>query len=472
MMPVRKLFVLLLFIIVIIFSCKKESFTTASNAFLQTSVDSLHFDTVFTTTGSITQFIKIVNDNNKGIKVNSVRLAGGSSSFFKINVDGNPGPQVNNVEIGANDSAYVFVTVSINPNAANLPFIVQDSIEISYNGNRKWVQLDAYGQNARFLRNYEVRTNETWNNNLPYVLLGRFTIDTNTTLTINKGCRVYMHADAPFIVHGTLQVNGEKWDSTRVVFAGDRLDVPYKNFPAGYPGFIFTDVSKNNSFTYATIKNAYQGIVVLDPAPNAGPKITFNQTIIDNAFDAGILSINSSISAKNLLVSNCGKNIILAKGGTYDFTHCTVVSISNNYIQHKEPVLFISDYIRHGNVITTAVLNATFRNCIFWSENNGIVPSEVVVEKKGNTNPQILFDNVLWRVENIPTFVNTLGNVINNQNPLFDSINVIQRFYNFRLKIAPQSPAIDKGNNITIGTFDLDNKQRINIPDLGCYERN
>jgi hypothetical protein len=238
-----------------------------------------------------------------------------------MNVDGIAGTGISNVEIAANDSAYVFITVSIDPNASNLPFIVKDSIEISYNGNTKWLQLDAYGQNANFLRDKTITTNEMWNNDLPYVILGRLTVEPNATLTINEGCKIYMHGDAPFIINGSLQVNGDKYDSTRVIFAGDRLDEPYKNFPASFPGLFFTETSKNNIINYSIIKNAYQGIVAV--GPSTGTQLTLNETIIDNAYDAGIFAINSSIAARNVLISNCGKNILLVKGGTYDFTHCT-----------------------------------------------------------------------------------------------------------------------------------------------------
>lgn len=465
--PVRNLLVALL-LSAFFFACKKESFTTNPSAQLKTSVDTLHFDTVFTTTGSVTQFVKIINDNNKAIRVNSVRLAGGLSSPFKINVDGVQGPEVNNLEISANDSAYIFVTVSINPNTANLPFIVQDSIEVTYNGNKKWIQLDAFGQNAHFLRNYEITSNEIWNDDKPYVILGRLTVDTNTTLTIRKGCRIYMHADAPFIVHGTLQTAGEKWDSTRVVFSGDRLDAPYKDFPASYPGLIFTDVSKDNVLTYTTIKNAYQGIVLVNPSVNANAKLSLHQTIIDNAYDAGILSINSSITARNVLVSNCGKNLVLAKGGTYDFLHCTIVTISNRYIQHKEPVLFVSNFVTQNNSPVAASLTATFRNCIFWGEQNGLVENEVVVAKQGNTSFNVLFDQVLWRVQTQPTN-STISGAINNQNPQFDTLNSTQRIFNFKLREG--SAAINKGANSSLNV-DLDGNPRpVGLPDLGAYER-
>ncbi len=459
---------LLPFFIVILFSCRKDSFSTDPGIRLDATADTVHFDTVFTTTGSATQSFKIINVNNQGIRISSVRLGGGTASPFKINVDGITGPEVSNVDINANDSAYIFVSVTINPTATNLDFIVRDSIEIVYNGNKKIIQLDAFGRNAHFLTNKIIKTTETWNNDLPYVLLGRLTVDTNALLTINKGCRIYVHADAPFIVNGSLQVNGEKWDSTRVVFAGDRLDEFYRDFPAGYPGLIFTDVSKNNVINYGIIKNAYQGMVVLEPSLNAASKLTLNETIIDNAYDAGILGINTSITARNLLVSNCGKNLVLIKGGYYQFKHCTIATVSNNYIQHKDPVLGLSNFIIQNNVATTQPLNAIFQNCIFWGEGS-LVENEVVVLKQGITPYSVVFDRVLWRVKDQPANINLTSPAINNQNPQFDSIDVNKRMYSFRLK--NNSPAKNTGINAGV-TIDLDGAMRpVAQPDLGAYEK-
>lgn len=465
MKVVKNLLALVAFVF-FLFSCRKESFTNSSDALLRPNVDTLHFDTVFTTAGSVSQFVKIINNNDKGIRISSVRLAGGQTSAFKINVDGVPGPQVSNTEVLANDSLYIYVTVSINPSAQNLPFLVRDSIEIMYNGNRTWVQLDAFGQNAHFLRNQKITGNTVWNNDLPYVILGGLTVDTTASLTINKGCQIFLHADAPFIVNGSLQVAGEKYDSTRVVFTGDRLDEPYRNFPASYPGLIFTNSSKNNSIQYGIIKNAYQGIVVTNPS-STGTKLTLNETIIDNAYDAGLLGINTSISARNLLISNCGKNLILALGGNYNFTHSTIASYSNSYVQHKDPVVLLTNFLTQGNTTTINDLNATFRNCILWGEQNGFVKDEVVTVKQGATVYNVTFDKVLWRVQTTPS--NTTVNGAITSEPRFDSINNSRRFYNFRLKEG--SPAIHAGVNAGI-SLDLDGASRPvgSAPDLGAYE--
>ncbi len=450
---------------ILLLGCRKDSFITSSDANISISADTLHYDTVFTSVGSVTQSFKIFNDNNQKLRLSSVKLMGGGSSAFNINVDGFATTEATNLEIEANDSLYVFVQVNIDPAIGNLPFIIRDSIQVSYNGNTRLVQLEAWGQNAHFLRNKEVTSGETWTNDLPYVIQGYLYVANNQTLTIDKGCRIYVHADAPVIIDGTLKVNGEKDTIDRVYFTGDRLDEPYIDFPASWPGIYFRAASKDNVMNYAVIKNSYQAIALEDVSSNAPiPKLTLNECVIDNSYDAGIIALNSSVSATNCLVSNCGKNVALVKGGDYSFTHCTIASYSNNFIQHKDPVLFVSN----SDGTNTAPLTALFRNCIFWGE-GGDVDDEVQVSKGSSDN--VTFEYNLWKVKTAPQGIMSAG-IINNQDPQFDSINVSKNYYDFRLT-KKNSPAIDSGTNSVIITIDLDSAQRprgLN-PDLGCFEK-
>lgn len=468
-----KWWVLLLFVSATVFNgaCRKEkSLITAPDADVRFSADTLKYDTVFTSAGSVTQFFKIFNNNNGRLQLSSVRLMGGAASFYKMNVDGLPGTQFTNLEIAANDSLYVFVSVNINPNAASLPFIVQDSIGISYNGNTRFVQLQAFGQNAIFLRNRKITGNVTWTNNLPYVILGGLQVDTTATLTIEKGTRIYLHADAPFIVDGTLLANGDKFDSTRIVFRGDRLDEPYRDYPAAWPGIWFRGQSKNNRLQYTTIKNAYQGIIADGPSINAAPKVTLEECIIENAYDAGVLGINSRVSARNCLISNCGNNIGFILGGNYSFTHCTVASFSSLYILHQTPVLVATNYLKQANnTFITANLSATFSNCIFWGQ-FGNVDDEVVADKVGTNTFNVQLTNCLYKLKNPLNPLITSTNGLLNQVPLFDSVNTGARVYNLRLKTG--SPAINAAT-VTGTTLDLDGQPRPVGPaaDLGCYEK-
>jgi hypothetical protein len=464
--PVKLFNVILLisFVLVAASSCKKDSINTSREARLDIGRDSLLFDTVFTTAGSVTQYFLIRNENKQAIRIDNIQLMGGTASAFKMNVDGSQGAQFSNIELAGNDSMYVFVRVNVNPTAANQPFVIKDSIRVQWNGNTSHKQLEAWGQNANYIRSTIFRGNITWTKDKPYVILGGMIVDTNATLTIQQGTRIHLNADAPFIVDGTLIINGTKTDS--VVFRSNRLDEPYKDFPGAWPGIYFRGSSKDNVLTYTYIKNSYQGVVVEKPSTNANPKLTLNNCYLDNIYDIAVFGINSSIVANNCLISNCGNNIALVYGGNYTFTHVTAASYSNSFVSHKNPVALATNYIKQNNQVLTSPLNATFTNCILWGD-EGFVDNEVVTEKQGADALNLTLNNVLYRAKADPAHT-AFNNSIKNQLPQFDSIDVNKKFYNFRLKAG--SPAINKGIVTPLST-DIEGKTRVGLPDLGCYER-
>ncbi|MEO9071251.1 MAG: hypothetical protein ABI261_09460 [Ginsengibacter sp.] len=461
-----KISFLILISVVLFFSCKKDSFITSNSANLYTSADTLSFDTVFVTTGSITQSFKIFNNNNQKLRLSQVKLSGGNASSFKINIDGSSGPEADDVEINANDSIYVFVQVNVNPTNATLPFIISDSILISYNGNNKYVQLQAFGQNAIFLKNVQLKGDVTWNNTLPYVILGGIQVDTNATLNISAGTKIYLHADAPFLVDGTLTTKGTK--DAPVIFSGDRLDADYVNLPASWPGIFFRNTSENNSLKHTIIKNAYQGIIAQDLSSSPNPKLNLSQCVIKNIYDAGIIGINTNIYSDNCLIANCGSNLQLEYGGDYRFISCTVASYGNLYFSHLNPVLQVSDFISQNGTNYSAPLNAFFQNCIFWG-NGGTVDDEISVSKQGNNPFSVTFDHVLYKAKDAISNA-TFTASIQNETPLFDSINVSQNIYDFHFINHPNSPAVNAGV-VTSFLYDLDDNLRGSSPDIGCYQR-
>ena len=462
-----KYLLLLILVPVVIFSCKKERFITSPQAVLYTSTDSLYFDTVFVSKGSITESFKIFNGNSRKLLLSRVSLSGGAASAFKININGSVGPEVDNLTIDPNDSIYVFVEVNIDPGSGNLPFLVRDSIQIDYNGNQHQVQLSAYGQNAHFLNNVILQGAAVWNDSLPYVIIGGIQVDTGATLTLKPRTRIFMHADAPFLVAGTLIADGTKSDS--IVFNGDRLDPQYSDLPASWPGIYFGQTSKDNFLRHVIIENAYQGLIADGPTVNSAPKVTLSQCIISNIYDAGILSVNSNISADNCLIVNCGSNINIAQGGTYRFLFCTVASYNNYLMAHTNPVLQVSDGALQGGTLVTAPLDAFFQNCIFWGD-DGSVPDEISVTHEGTGSFSASFDHVLYR-QTHPVTSAVFSSSIVNADPLFDSIGVAANYYDFHLTRHPSSPAINSGAATSL-PLDLDDQPRSNgIPDLGCYER-
>src|SRR5688572_30256062 len=88
--------ILLILSLAMAIGCKKESFTNSTEAKLIIGNDSLRFDTVFTTAGSVTQYFLIKNENKQKINISNVQLMGGNASAFKMNVDGSQGTQFTN----------------------------------------------------------------------------------------------------------------------------------------------------------------------------------------------------------------------------------------------------------------------------------------------------------------------------------------------------------------------------------------
>lgn len=447
-------------------ACKKDSLITSKEALLTTSLDSLKYDTVFTSIGSVTQSFKINNPNNQRLALSRIKLMGGTGSPFRLNINGVASQEVQGLEIQAEDSIYVFVTVQIDPGTGNLPFLVRDSILIEYNGNSKFVQLEAFGQNANFLRHRIIKGSTTWTNNLPYVILGSLVIDTAATLTIDKGCRIFSHADAPFIVDGTLLVNGSS--SERVVFTGDRLENIYKDLPASWPGIYFRGSSTENHLQFTSILNAYQAIVAERHASNATTKLNLQQCVIDNAYDAGLLAVNSSIKAESCLITNCGSNISFSLGGIYELIHCTVAAYPT-LIEHKKPLLSLSNFFNQTGNILTANLDAQFTNCIFWAESNS-VENETQIEQQGAGTFNVVFTNCLLKGKDEPAKSSIIAS-LRNEDPLFDSVDVANRYFDFHTNLNPAAPGINKGK-ITSLAIDLEGKSRnVGLPDLGCYEK-
>jgi len=456
---------LLILLVVGVISCKKDSFITSKDAFVSFSDDTLHFDTVFTTTGSTTQYFKIFNNNNQKLLINSIHLMGGDSSFFKLNVDGASGTYFGGLELDAKDSVYGFVTVKLKPNNTDTPLVMRDSIRVVYNGNTHFIQLEAYGQNAYFLTNTVISNDTSWDKTLPIVIQGSLTVSEGATLSLQKGTRVYVNAKAPIQINGSLQIMGEK--GSFVSFQSDRIDDPYKNYPGSWPGIYFGNNSSNNFFQNCIIKNAYQGVIVQSPTADNSTKLTLNNCIFNNIYDIAIGGTNTSINATNCLVSNCGYNVSLVSGGNYTFEHCTLASFANTYLDHKNPVLTLSNTNSDNSVITP--LNCTLTNSIVYGD-YGNVDNEVSLVKNTSANYNVTFNNVLYKVKkNLDVTKITLNNCLVNQSPAFDSINTGNRYFNFHLSAS--SPCIKAGAN-SILSLDLDGNSRPFVsPDLGCYQK-
>jgi hypothetical protein len=312
------------------------------------------------------------------------------------------------------------------------------------------------------MKNVSVTKDSSLTNNLPIVILGSLTVNENATLTIPSCTQLFIHAAAPIIVDGTLKAIGDT--GCRIVFQPLRIDEPYKNYPGGWPGIYFTNKSKGNILEQCIIKNSYQGAVVQGASATA--KLHLNECIFDNIYDVAVGATNANIAAQNCLFSNVGYGLYALSGGTYNFNHCTFTSMSNDYLSHKNSLISISN--TNDNNTVFAPLTVNIDNSIIYGE-GGLVDDEIAITKLNTTiGFAATFNNCLYKQKSANVNLHFI-NSISNQNPMFDSINLNKRYYDFKLKY--NSPCIDAANSTL--AYDLDKKPRPvgTKPDIGCYEK-
>ena len=465
--------------VILLFSaCKKEDdFIDDSSAKLSFSADSLLFDTVFTTLGSVTKQIKIYNTNNKSIRISSIKLGNGQNSMFRINIDGNPSYQLDNVEIAANDSMYIFVKLTINPNNQNNPLIVTDSIIFTTNGNIQDVNLVAWGQDAyyhvpnkkiifsdgSFLQYSFAGCNLPWPNDKPHVIYGYCVVDSDSTLIIQEGTKIHLAPNAVLWVldQATLKVNGTL--NNKVFFQGSRLDSYYKNLPGQWGKIWLSRLSKDNEINYAVIKNGSIGIQV-DTVANLNPTLKLDNTIIENMSVAGIFAQGSKIVATNAVITNCGQYaVVLSIGGYYEFLHSTIGNYWD-YNLRQTPSLVLNNYYKDLNEVVhyRPLLKAYFGNCIIYGNNE----EEILLDGNPNSTFNFEFDHCLLKTKNNSSNINNYKNCLINQNPQFKNTEINN------LNLMQNSPSIANGS-VNIGILvplDLNGNIRPQIPSLGAYE--
>lgn len=447
--------------------CKKEKLITDTSAQLAFSIDTLTFDTVFTTLGSATRQFKIYNPHKQPIKVSTIQLMGGESSNFRINIDAISGHTFSNIEIPAGDSVYGFVEVTVDPTNDNNPIVIYDQVQCITNGNTQSVTLEAWGQDAHFYKGAAI-CNETWTNDKPYVIVNSLLVDSGCTLRISPGVKVFSANNSGIFVRGTLEVLGNPDDS--IVFQGLRLETFYKDLPGQWLGIFLLRGSKNNHIQHSIIKN---GVFGVSAGSNDNPDLTtFNEqnlpdvsienTIIKNKLSVGVFGFLSQIIIKSSLIYNCGEhNAQFAFGGSYDIINSTLVNYGSSDINHKEPIVHMSNFVESSQGKFSANLNANFINCIIY----GSLDDEIDFDNDGISPFEYFFDYCILKTEKSD---NNFTNTFRNEDPLFISVNE----ENFR--VDDNSPAIDAGRDLdNNSTLDLDGGSRVqgSRSDIGAYEK-
>ena len=168
---------------IFLWSCNQDEFYSGQDAKLIFGTDTVTFDTVFTSIGSVTKWFTVNNTQNQTVNISNVFLAGGKNSPFRLNINGKAVNEDSDVEIGAGDSIFIFVEVTIDPTGENNPMVFHDSVVFNLNGNKQDVDLIAFGQDFHLLDG-EVLKTQNWQNDKPYLIYNSVLGDSLETLTI------------------------------------------------------------------------------------------------------------------------------------------------------------------------------------------------------------------------------------------------------------------------------------------------
>lgn len=480
----------LLGLIVFSESCYKETFITRSGAGVRFSLDTLSFDTVFTSVGSATQHLKLFNPHNQTIRIERIFLELGDQSFFRLNVDGTsyPSGEAHDIDILAGDSIYLFVEVTVDPDqpVSMSPFIIQERLTAEVNGVTNQVILEAWGQNANYipargaggqlaLLSCELQE-IVWNDPKPYVIYGVLLID-SCTLRVNPGTRIHLHGG---IVKNDLGVynDGIIWTlpsgrlvlegtvEQPIIIQGDRLEEDFEDLEGQWAGIRLGQGSKGNIFTHTVIRNALIGVRV-----DSSASLTLQNSRIYNTAGAGVIAVHASVRAENCLFYSQGSAAFLGSfGGTYTLDHCTLASFGN-----RAEALYLDNYQcadQDCNTVQVFTLRFTARNSIFAGSSADEITLVDATEGKEPAAFVYSMSNNVVRVDELlddyPDFLMKCKDClsITGSEKLFKSVDL----HDFRLDSL--SVAADIGMSLSHITQDINGKPRDNIkPDPGCYEQ-
>ncbi len=458
------------------FSCEDEGYLNSPDAQLQLSVDSITFDTIFTSVGSATQRFTVYNPYDENVLISRIKVSGGEFSSFRINVNGIVGSEFYEVEVPLKDSIFVFVEVTIDPNGQNLPMVVQDSIEFTTNANLQTVNLVAYGQDFKLVKAETIKTT-TWTSEKPYLIYDYAYVDSSSTLTIQPGTKIFFHKNSGLYVKGNVKADGTFINP--ISFLPDRLEDEYKDVPDQWNGIILFSGSHENVFNHTHIKNANIGLQV-GTIENAGyASIQLTNSRIENMAYAGLFALKSKIFAYNNLVTNCGYYAVaLLVGGEYEFYQSTIANYWGNYSGKPRTTssLVISNVLKIKQADGSDKLflgdmdKATFGNCIVYGSNR----KEIEIAKNEEKELNYLFDHCIIQM---PDTFNTSNKSHYREvwkGSSFDP-KFVDPYKELNFALDTLSPAKDLGNPEFSKMFpqDILNKDRTadNGPDVGAFER-
>lgn len=442
---------------------------------LNFSVDTIAFDTVFTTIGSATKEFMIYNRNNKPLNISSISVANSDHSGFRINVDGRKGQSFSDILILGNDSLFVLVEVTIDPTGEDQPLLIEDQIRFLTNGNTQSIQLAAYGQDVHLIRDgYTFDKDTLLTAEKPYLVYDSIEVATGVTVEIEEGAIFYMHNKAKWIIDGKLLAKGTV--GSPVLFRGDRLDYLekdrlYDRIPGQWEGIYFSPESFENELDHVIIRNTVNGIVCEESTPETR-KLTITNSQLTNSDKSVLQAINCHIAVAGTELSNAVEDVVALHGGKYSFIHCTLA----NYMARKTRAngmytLYLSNFYKTGEEKAFPLVESTFENCIV----DGSFSEELEIDMKDPVAGIYRFDHCTLKSGKQGAELTN----IQKGSPSYVSLGNRTNDYYFDFRLTPDEDSgtyygIGNGDPVPAEKYPLDRygENRLadgKAPDVGAY---
>lgn len=446
-------------------SCNQDDISFEKPASdLRFSRDTVFCDTVYNQVRSETYAFKVYNDADEDVMIPNIKLGRGGNSMYRINVDGKSGAEFSNVPLRKKDSLYVFVEIA--PVTASTEAIAEEKVFFTTSAGTKHVTLFSVVQDAEFFvqsaGNPNILTGaNSWNNNKAKIIFGDLTLAPGSTLDIAAGTKVYFFKNSGLKVStgATINVNGAL--GQEVTFRGDRNDPYYDTIPKNWNSMKF-ELGSVLNMNYAKVFGGTRGLDFRQASAN------IQNSIIHTFEEYGIHAVNSTITAKNLVMNNCQlADFGIFKGGTYDLTHCT---LANFWRPLPAPALIAGNEWKNEQGQTElAALNLTVKNTILHS----LASNAVIFSPVSGQTFSYLMRNCLIKYDANGAGYNIDGNPavimpLKNENP--DFMNTLISKMNLRLNTG--SAAKGKGNVADASTVPLDlvKISRTVSPTIGAYQ--
>lgn len=427
----KRLLFFLAFVSVLLMACdNNDSFSNDRSHRLTFAVDTVRFDTLFTTVPSSTRSFWIYNFSGDGLRVSSIRLERGNQSGFRVNVDGTfVNPVATDIEVRKGDSIRVFVEITAYENRSKDPKLVEDNLLFTLeSGAEQKVNLRTVSWDATKLTNLEVEEDMEIASDVPVVVYGAgIRVAENATLTI-RNTTLYFHDGAG------LQVEG-KLIAENCLFRGDRLDhmfdyLTYDRVSGQWSGIVVKPRAAGCSLTNCTVRSAYHGLVADSTV------VSLEASVIHNSKGYGLIAHDSELTLRNSLFSNALNDCMALYGCTAEVDACTLAQ-------------FYAFSANRGAALRFAPsdnypLALHFTNTLV----TGLDDDVLMGVPRNEENVSYLFENCLLRtpaVDDAEAFVEILWETIFDAvqgAAHFQNVDPVNFIYDFRLK--DTSPCVER----------------------------